>query len=251
MTDGPELGTIDQHPWSVEQLIDVAERIMASSPGLFASSEGEGGKELNIRLIRDYVVREIIPRPHRAGRESRFGLAHLIQLLAVRQRLKGERWSLPAIKSFFGAGGNRTEIVNSILSPVRSEIEREFRLATEALCREARQGRVRAGEVLGSPVAPSLNPAQDLIRQFKQAEPAEDRPLPLPTMAFSSPYPMGRKFPDPPSPAEPPRRTRLHLELGEGCELVVDAGRIGSLTPEDIERLAEALKARLKKETER
>ena len=54
-------------PWTVETLIGAAERIIASDPQLFAHPESENKKDLNVRLIRDYVVREFIPRPERMG----------------------------------------------------------------------------------------------------------------------------------------------------------------------------------------
>jgi len=94
-------------PWTVETLIGAAERIIASDPQLFAHPESENKKDLNVRLIRDYVVREFIPRPERVGREARFGLNHLVQLLAVRVLLRSQKWSLPAIKASFVTGDNR------------------------------------------------------------------------------------------------------------------------------------------------
>ena len=48
---------IGRSPWTVDELIERAERIIASDPRLFAHPESGSNKELNVRLIRDYVVR--------------------------------------------------------------------------------------------------------------------------------------------------------------------------------------------------
>src|ERR1039458_7828506 len=131
-------------PWTVEKLIEKAERIISADPKLFAHPESESSKELNVRLIRDYVVREFIPRPERVGREARFGLDHLVQLLAVRLLLRSKKWSLPAIKARFAKNGMEEllteELLNGLLAPVRSRIETEYRKAageTQSVTRAA------------------------------------------------------------------------------------------------------------------
>src|ERR1039458_2972951 len=117
-------------PWTVEKLIEKAERIISADPKLFAHPESESSKELNVRLIRDYVVREFIPRPERVGRGARFGLDHLVQLLAVRLLLRSQRWSLPAIKASL-ATTHTADLLNGLLAPGRSRIEAENRKSEE------------------------------------------------------------------------------------------------------------------------
>ncbi|MDR1921663.1 MAG: hypothetical protein LBS31_07980 [Candidatus Adiutrix sp.] len=224
------------YPYSVEQLIKAAERVMSSDPKLFSYAREESPKEINIRLIRDYVVREIIPRPLRAGRESRFGAIHLIQLLAVRRLLRSEKWSLPAIRAYLGTTST-DEILNTVLAPARPLIERELRKAEPPDDPEA----ARPGAAPEAPEVP-LNPAQLLIRRFQQANRPESGSVAAPAVAA------------PAVTAGPPREgqafsARLHFGLGPGCEFVVDAARLPSLTPEEIEAIAETLKSRLMKET--
>jgi hypothetical protein len=60
-----------------------------------------------------------------------------------------------------------------------------------------------------------------------------------------------RAAPAPASPAVQRAGSKLHIELEPGCELVIDAQRMQSLTSEEVERLAEALKSRLKDEAAR
>jgi hypothetical protein len=222
--------------WTVDELIAAAERIMSSHPKLFDSN-----KELNVRLIRDYVVREFIPRPERVGREARFRLDHLVQLLAVRLLLRSRKWSLPAIKASFTT--NSTEdLLNGPLAPVRLLIEREYRKAESETQRRTQEaaGRVRT---------PELNPAQLLIQQFKAGKQQHAGRADMPLFRKAMPAaPLASKV-----AAERAGEVsrKLHVQLDPGCEVVIDAQRVKSLTPEEVERLGEALKRRLRDETAR
>src|SRR5579862_9130268 len=169
---------LGQTPWTVEELIRKAERAIASNPKLFGEHGGESGKELNVRLIRDYVVRQFIPRPERVGREARFGLDHLVHLLAIRLLLRSHKWSLPAIKSGF-AQTTTQELLGGLLLPVRPMVEAEFRRAV---------GAQSSTPILGEMVqTPKLNPAQLLIEQFKTAiAPEQRRTAPLANMVTRS-----------------------------------------------------------------
>jgi hypothetical protein len=238
-----QFGDIDQHPWTVEDLIAVAERVIASGAELFA--QDDISKDLNVRLIRDYVVREMIPRPLRIGREARFGLGHLVHLLAVRQLLRNQKWSLPAIKASFTTSSTE-DLLNGVLSSVRPQIEREFRKAAKELRAESRAA-VEAHST------PPLNPAQLLIKKFKADGKGEDMQLRAaaslrqvrasPAMHANSieiAASMGTEV-----------RDRLHFELDRWSEFVIDGQRLRSLSAEEVERLGEALKSRLKRETAR
>lgn len=240
--DKSEIGSA---PWTVEGLIEAAERIMAAEPRLFSHPDSDTGKELNVRLIRDYVVREFIPRPERVGRESRFGRNHLIWLLAVRALLRSQRWSLPAIKASFSSTSTE-ELLDGLLAPVHSRIETEYRKATLQVLEKA----VAAAEPV---TTPELNPAQLLIKQFKEERsPAAKEPhAPL----FSRSAASGK----PPAALEQLRlrtierlkgrqesvKEKTHIEIEPGCEVVIDAQRMRSLTPDEVERLGEALKRHL------
>ena len=232
---------IGRSPWTVEELIEKAEKIISSDPGLFAHPESESNKELNIRLIRDYVVREFIPRPERVGREARFGLDHLVQLLAVRVLLRSQRWSLPAIKASF-ATTSTDDLLNRLLAPVQPLIEKEYRAAAGAV---PSQVQVPSDSVQ----TPQLNPAQLLIEQFKATKKPQAKATG--TVLFNR---TARATPVPANQAT--QRTvgmssRLHVELEPWCEVVIDAQRVKSLTSEEVERLGEALKSRLRDETAR
>jgi hypothetical protein len=222
--------------WTVDELIATAERIMSSDPKLFDSS-----KELNVRLIRDYVVREFIPRPERVGREARFGLDHLVQLLAVRLLLRSQKWSLPAIKASFTTTSTE-DLLNGLLAPVRSRIESEYRKTTGPA---QSRSRVAAERVR----TPELNAAQLLIEQFKSPKRAQAKASDMPLFGKAT-----RAIPSPSGMAI--QRTsdisrKMHVELEPWCEVVIDAQRMKSLTREEVERLGEALKSRLRDETAR
>jgi hypothetical protein len=241
MVTRAEHGVIGGAGWTVEELIATAEKIISSDPERFAHPEGGSNKELNVRLIRDYVVREFIPRPERVGRESRFGLDHLAQLLAVRLLLRGQKWSLPAIKA---SKTSTEDLLNGMLAPVRSLIEAEYRKATGA-AQSRTQGLV-AGQ---SHQTPQLNPAQLLIEHFKAAEHPQAKTLGMPLFSKTV-----RASPSAASLAMQQASgtsSKLHVQLEPWCEVVMDAQRLKSLTPEEVERLGEALKSRLHDESAR
>ncbi|WP_348263250.1 hypothetical protein P8935_01530 [Telmatobacter sp. DSM 110680] len=232
----PEENKLTGPGWTVDELIATAEQIMSSDPKLFDSN-----KELNVRLIRDYVVREFIPRPERVGREARFGLDHLVQLLAVRLLLRSQKWSLPAIKASFTTTSSE-DLLNGLLAPVRSRIESEFRKTTV-------QVQSRSRGVTETARTPELNAAQLLIEQFKKPKRPQAKALDMPLFSRAS-----RAIPSPSGMAT--QRTsdisrKMHVELEPWCEVVIDAQRMKSLTREEVERLGEALKSRLRDETAR
>jgi hypothetical protein len=228
-------------PWTVETLIGAAERIIASDQQLYAHPESENKKDLNVRLIRDYVVREFIPRPERVGREARFGLDHLVQLLAVRVLLRSQRWSLPAIKASFATTSSE-DLLQGLLASVRPLIENEYCAAASTVPSQAQLPS-------DSVQTPQLNPAQLLIEQFKATK--------KPQAKATGPVLFNRTPRATPAPAsQATQRTvgmssRLHVELEPWCEIVIDAQRVKSLTSEEVERLGEALKSRLHDETAR
>jgi len=229
--------------WTVEELIEAAERVIAADPVLFSHPESETNKELNIRLIRDYVVREFIPRPERVGREGRFGLDHLVYLLAVRMLLRSQKWSLPAIKASF-ATTSPEELLGGLLAPIRDRIEAEYWSASGV----ARTQDATASQRVRTP---DLNPAQLLIEQFKTNGRGASSSK-SPSKAFSSQLADFAKAVSCPTPKPTAGVSRkLHLELEPWCEVVIDAQRIDSLTREEVERLGEALKSRLKDESAR
>jgi hypothetical protein len=241
---------IDSAPWTVEGLIGVAERIMAAEPRLFSHPDSETGKDLNVRLIRDYIVREFIPRPERLGRESRFGRDHLIWLLAVRGLLRSQRWSLPAIKTSFKTTST-DELLSGLLAPVRSLIDAEYRKAT-------RQIGERPTTAIEALKTPELNPAQLLIEQFKSKKSTAVRETQAPLFSriasASRPASISREMMA--SLASLQRlhyavKERTHIEIEPWCEVVMDARRVQSLTVEEVEHLGEALKSHLRTEMAR
>jgi hypothetical protein len=240
--------SIGSAPWTVEGLIDAAERVIVAAPQLFSHPESASGKELNVRLIRDYVVREFIPRPVREGRESRFGREHLIWLLAVRGLLRSQRWSLPAIKASFTSTSTE-ELLNGLLAPVRSQIEAEYRKALQ---------QVIPGEgtspTPGPVRTPELNPAQLLIKQFKAEKPraAHETHMPLfsRTTIRNEPLAASKNLKASVDEHLESRqesvKEKTHIEIEPWFEVVIDAQRMQSMTPEEVEHLAKALRSHLR-----
>jgi hypothetical protein len=232
--------------WSVEEFIDKAEAIIAKNPTVFGGQTTAGLKrrgtkqrELNVRLMRDYVVRGFIPRPARVGREARFGFTHLVQVLAVRALLRNQRWSLSAIKSSL-TDVTAEEILASVLSPIRDQLEAER-------AKFAPSSHLSASVIPSAPPVLARNPAQLLIEKFRQTSrgsPAYSAALVGPPAQIASAEPLSRH----PTTS---RSTRVHLDLAPGCEFQIEAERLRSLTSEDIHRLSETLLRRLHEETAR
>lgn len=233
--------SIEQLPWTVEGFVEAAQRLMLSSPELFASSDTGTGRELNVRLIRDYVVRGFIPRPGKSGREARFGLDHLVHLLAVRVLLRSQKWSLPAIRSSLGSTDTES-LLSGVLAQIRARIEKEFSRAVKTAAREA------GGGLTSGQGVPPLNPALQLIEKFKSSQ-ASSMPFgTVPALPVTDIPGAAFRMSRSPSPAAAPAgpATRLHIPLEDWCEVVIDAGRAKSLKPAEIEALGESLKHSLK-----
>jgi hypothetical protein len=226
-------------PWSVEGLIAAAERIMSAAPELFAYADGDDKRELNVRLIRDYVVRGFIPRPVRLSREARFGRDHLVHLLAVRALLRNQKWSLPAIKASFITTDTQG-LLDGVLGRVRSRIEAECRRATKA----EEDYAPRAEEGVRTP---SLNPAQLLIEQFKAPKRSSSNraDIQLPASAAIPAF-VDSSWAGKSARQKDESRRRLHVPLNPWCEVVLDTDHFATLTSEEIEFLGETLKRRLR-----
>jgi hypothetical protein len=220
-------------PWSVEGLIAAAERIMSAAPELFAYADSDDKRELNVRLIRDYVVRGFLPRPVRLGREARFGRDHLVHLLAIRALLRNHKWSLPAIKASF-LTTDTEGLLDGVLGRVQSRIEAEYRRAAKA-------GEGQAPRAEQSIRTPSLNPAQLLIEQFKAAKrsPSSPADIQLHASAISA---LADSSCAGGAGQKGESCSRLHVPLNPWCEAVVDTDHIASLTSAEIEFLGETLK---------
>ena len=206
----------DPTPWSVDGLIEVAERIMATAPEVIPQTDPKNKKELNVRLIRDYVVRGFIPRPARSGREVRFGLDHLVHLLAVRALLRNQKWSLPAIKDSFVATSS-AELLDSVLAPVRSRIHAEYQKAVKAAGFERPTPSMRDQPS-------SLNPAQLLIQRFKSGDEPSKREHRLAAQSVS--FDTCARLRPANSGTTSSGRSKLHIELEPWCEVVVDFAQL-------------------------
>jgi hypothetical protein len=230
---------LNQAPWTVEEFIASAERIISSAPELFAHEDADTKRDLNVRLIRDYVVREFIPRPVRSGREARFGLNHLVHLLSVRALLRSQKWSLPAIKASFVTTSTE-DLLNGVLAQVRTRIEGEYHRARKL---------AKAGASEESLRTPILNPAQQLIEKFKATKKSQSKGID-PQLHRSTAMAFADLSIASASDQRSSRRNMLHIQLEPWCEVVIDAQRLALLTPKEIERLGEILKRRLQSEME-
>jgi hypothetical protein len=273
----------------VDRFIEVAEGIIADFPALFGdrdspTQERELRGQLNVRLIRDYVVRELIPTPRRPGRrESRFGFDHLVRLLAVRALLRNQ-WSLPAIKYVLAESQTAHQILRrtgQILMSLDDEprMDAELKALTRRLteigptavapnsCDQLKRSRLEdvAQAPDGEPFLnreAELNPAQLQVKKFKESAQANASPThdALPALssarrvgqdleravASRAPLPAGVSAEkEQPRSSTRGRRTLIQLEISAGCEVQIETERLHSLTREEIEKLGEALVRRL------
>jgi DNA-binding transcriptional MerR regulator len=86
--------------WRKDLVADATDLAEAAEEML--SELGRSGHELNVRLVRDYVRRAIVPRPERRGRKAVYGPKHLVRLVAARI-LIAEGWSLSQVSEYMAS----------------------------------------------------------------------------------------------------------------------------------------------------
>ena len=204
---------IGRSPWNIDALIQVADRIIASDPQLFALAQIGTNKRLNVRLVRDYAVRGLIPAPNLLRRKSRFGLPHLLHLLAVRVLLGSQKWSLRVIKANLTTTTPQ-DLLNGLLSPVKVRVQAEYAEA--------------AGLVSGAAECSPDAVSKTCLNAITGA-------TTLLTLQSSAATDKRRAA-----------KSKMHIELEPWCEVVIDAHRLRLLTWAEVDRLTKTLQDHLK-----
>jgi DNA-binding transcriptional MerR regulator len=104
-------GRIPASGWSLEELVDTANRLLPEFLPTAENRPDSAGKvreEVNVRLVRHYASAGLLDENAREGREARYGFRHLLQILLVR-RLLVEGYPAAVIAKLI-AGKNDAEL---------------------------------------------------------------------------------------------------------------------------------------------
>ena len=224
-------------PWSVQAMVRVAERIIASEPHLFGLAEIGTNRRLSPRLVQDYAARGFLPSPVIVRGKSRFGLTHLVHLLAIRVLLSTQKWSLRVIKAHLTTTTHQ-DLLNGLLSPVRVQVQTEF---------------VEAGGWLETPVG---NPSGNITATVLSTTQSSPGSLPSQNenssatpnfVADGTPLADRQEFRQ--TKERTSAKSKAHIELEPWCEVVIDAHRLRLLTWTEVDRLTKTLLETLKEYT--
>jgi DNA-binding transcriptional MerR regulator len=166
------------------------------------------GTEPSVRLIRHYTQLSVLDRPERRGKEAYYGYRQIVQYLAARWLLQ-DGWMLAKIA-------------------------------------EVTATRTTAELIALLPGAPK-NPAQALIQRFKQSSsPSSEAVTSRQAQLLQQRSRLQQVLPDLGNPGGVvQRRDRVQLSLTDWCQVLIDADRLPTLSPEESTRLGEALAAAL------
>ena len=81
----PDLSALREGAWSLDELVDHANRLLAEV--LPKDASGRVVEGVNPRLVRHYATQGLVDEPLKEGREARYLYRHLLQLLVVRRLL--------------------------------------------------------------------------------------------------------------------------------------------------------------------
>ena len=162
------------------------------------------GASPNVRLIRHYTQLGVLDRPERRGKEAYYGYRQIVQYLAARWLLK-DGWLLVKI----------AEVTATRSTP----------------------------ELLALLPGNSNNAAQELIQKFRTdrtADPIATRQ----TQVLQQRARLQRVLPSLGNTGGVvQRRERIQLDLTQWCQVLIDADRLQTISPEEAVRLGDALAA--------
>ena len=211
------MSILDEHrKWegNIEELTERAREI------LLRQIHDAKAADLSVRLVRAYAQRGILSRAERAGKEVRYGLRHLLELVAARGLLT-DGWPLAKIASYFGACSD-TDLKrlvpdmgpeNRALSPVQ-----RFLAASDADA----GSRDRLQE-------DSMAPSKDAFTN-RAAVMAERRTALTENMAR-----LGS------DEEQQQPRSMTHLRITEWCDVFVESGRLEAFSLEEADDLGRAV----------
>lgn len=208
---------------SAEELADIAKSLLQACGVL------DEGDDLTVRLIRDYVSRNILRRPDRRGKEAVYSYRNLLEVVAARV-LVADGWPLAKIAEHFAFSSDEDLIAlipgqeggNQALKLARSFIAREPKAADST--RAMRRGAQASQSSLETRMSFRERAARVTSLQTELRE-AMDR-LGLP-------------------PDKPPMEQVTLIAVAPWCQLIIETARLKTLTAEDAEVIGRAITASL------
>ena len=198
-------------PFDLDEFVASANALLPQ----FLPDELEGGArfsgEVNVRLVRHLATLGLLDEAGRAGREARYAMRHLLQLLVVR-RLMAEGYTTTAIKK------------------LTANVE-DAQL--EALLRGETRAVLQSDVEIEMMQTPPANPALDYLEKIRRrAAPASSSPAPVTAD----------------TPATEPSATRWQrIEIAPGLELHRSDDYAAPTTPHERELVLKRIETELKR----
>lgn len=195
---------------------------LARLAGDILSDEGftDDPASLNVRLIRDYTARGIVDRPERHGKEASYGFRHLIQLVAARA-LVSDGWPLGKIAEHFAHAS-----VDDLRLLIPSEQKENTALATaRRLLGETSKGS-----------QPAQRKAHTGPTRFRERAAHQTR---MQLELREALHRLGL-------PSDVPAVEQVTLiAIAPWCQILVEAGRLNTITVDEAEEIGRAVTASL------
>lgn len=206
----PDLSALREGAWSLDELVDHANRLLAEV--LPKDASGRVAEGVNPRLVRHYATQGLVDEPLKEGREARYLYRHLLQLLVVRRLLAEGHTSALAKRVIEGRADEELESLLAGHLTVQLVPERPLDERATFL----RRVRARAG--LDPAPAPASTPAP-----ASAPGPAPGAPRQRPVSPAVPARPPAAPGPESSSRGVAPFRASswTRLEIMDGLELLV------------------------------
>lgn len=192
----------EQPLWSLEEFAQVLNELLPQFLPDQKSHSRRSREEVNPRLVRHYASQGLLDEPLKQGREARYTYRHLLQMLLIR-RLLSEGFGTNAMQSFVVAKTN-TELESLLQGGIQLSLE---------------------------PANPALAFLQQVKGRSPEASPAKKTSI----------SPPKRKIPAVSEATQPAAKDWKHLEILPGLELHLRSDVTLPTSPQEQEKLVQAI----------
>ena len=177
----------DRWTGSLEELATQANLLLPDILPSDAEHRGRRVDDVNPRLIRHYTTQGLLDPPLKDGREARYGLRHLLQLLALR-RLMASGYSAQALSELL-PGKTDAELLPLLDGGARLEVHSDAQLQDRRIPGVVAVPHLpsRPASLPASPPV-STNPALEYLKGLTPSTAAAPSPGQLPKPGGSEPY---------------------------------------------------------------
>jgi hypothetical protein len=214
----------------IEQFSKIAADMVAELGLEKVGGRGPKAEILSERVVRDYVRRRVLSptiKDETTGERGLYGYRHLVEFLAARVLLN-DGWTLEKI-----AENNRRADLEALLALLPGSDDRGRALAL-----------IQSFRAASAPVVAERRQARSIAEPTAHEVAAQGLPQFAPH-GRGELYRLMRELPGGGNGDLPNVRTMLRIEFGPGLALEIDRSRAQSLTPDDADRIGQAVASAL------